>query len=100
MPTAAAPALARLLAAIRPGETLVVVRLDLPARSLAHLLQVIETLITRGAAFRSLGDRVDTTKAPGHLFAPRDGAMARWRNTACRCCAVNALSCSGTTWPG
>jgi DNA invertase Pin-like site-specific DNA recombinase len=33
------PALARLLAAIRPGETLVVVRLDRLVRSLTHLMQ-------------------------------------------------------------
>jgi DNA invertase Pin-like site-specific DNA recombinase len=40
----ARPALARLLAIIRPDETLVVVRLDRLARSQGHLLQVIESL--------------------------------------------------------
>ena len=38
------PVLARLLRGIRPGETLVVVRLDRLARSVAHLLAVIEQL--------------------------------------------------------
>ena len=40
-------ALARLLAKIRLGDTMVVVRPDRLARSLSHLLQVIETLEAR-----------------------------------------------------
>ena len=36
------PVLARLLHDIRPGDTLVVVRLDRLARSVSHLLAVIE----------------------------------------------------------
>jgi DNA invertase Pin-like site-specific DNA recombinase len=46
------PVLKRLLEAIRPGDTLVVVRIDRLARSLSHLLEVIETIQERGAAFR------------------------------------------------
>jgi DNA invertase Pin-like site-specific DNA recombinase len=49
--------LARLLKEIRPGETLVVVRLDRLARSVSHLLAVIEQLEGQGAHFRSLRDR-------------------------------------------
>ena len=45
------PVLARLLREIRPGETLVVVRLDRLARSVSHLLAVIEQLEARGWAF-------------------------------------------------
>ncbi len=55
------PALARLLATILPGDTMVGVRLDRLARSLAHLLQVIETLEARGAHFRSLDERHQPT---------------------------------------
>ena len=72
----ARPALARLLAAIRPGDTLVVVRLDRLARSLSHLLQVIERLETRGAHFRSLGDPVDTATAQGKFSLQVMGAVA------------------------
>jgi DNA invertase Pin-like site-specific DNA recombinase len=43
------PVLARLLHEIRPGETLVVVRLDRLARSVSHLLAVIEQLEAAGA---------------------------------------------------
>jgi len=48
------PVLGRLLRAIGPGETLVVVRLDRLARSVSHLLAVIEQLETKCAHFRSL----------------------------------------------
>src|SRR6202049_2949439 len=43
------PVLARLLREIRPGETLVVVRLDRLARSVSHLLTVIAQLQGSGA---------------------------------------------------
>jgi transposase len=43
------PVLARLLRDIAAGETLVVVRLDRVARSVSHLLSVIELLEARGA---------------------------------------------------
>jgi hypothetical protein len=59
-----------------PGETLVVVRLDRLARSLAHLLQVIETLEAKGAHFRSLGDPIDTTTAQGKFSLQVMGAVA------------------------
>jgi predicted site-specific integrase-resolvase len=51
------PVLARLLRDIAAGETLVVVRLDRLARSVSHLLGVIEQLEARGAHFRSLRER-------------------------------------------
>ena len=70
------PALARLLAQIRSGDTLVVVRLDRLARSLAHLLQVIETLEARGAHFRSLGDPIDTATPQGRFSLQVMGAVA------------------------
>lgn len=70
------PALARLLATIRPGDTLVVVRLDRLARSLSHLLQVIETLEARGAHFRSLGDPIDTATPQGRFSLQVMGAVA------------------------
>src|SRR4051794_5889731 len=55
------PVLARLLREIQPGETLVVVRLDRLARSVSHLLAVIEQLEAGGAHFRSLRDPIDTS---------------------------------------
>jgi DNA invertase Pin-like site-specific DNA recombinase len=71
------PVLARLLREIRPGETLVVVRLDRLARSVSHLLAVIEQLEARGAHFRSLRDPIDTTTPQGMFSLQVLGAVAQ-----------------------
>jgi DNA invertase Pin-like site-specific DNA recombinase len=71
------PVLARLLRDIRPGETLVVVRLDRLARSVAHLLAVIEQLEAAGAHFRSLRDPIDTTTPQGMFSLQVLGAVAQ-----------------------
>jgi DNA invertase Pin-like site-specific DNA recombinase len=71
------PVLARLLREIRPGETLVVVRLDRLARSVSHLLAVIEQLEASGAYFRSLRDPIDTTTPQGMFSLQVLGAVAQ-----------------------
>ena len=71
------PVLARLLREIRPGETLVVVRLDRLARSVSHLLAVIEQLDASGAYFRSLRDPIDTTTPQGMFSLQVLGAVAQ-----------------------
>ena len=69
--------LARLLRDIRPGETLVVVRLDRLARSVSHLLAVIEQLEATGAHFRSLRDPIDTSTPQGMFSLQVLGAVAQ-----------------------
>src|SRR6478672_9266807 len=71
------PVLARRLHEIRPGETLVVVRLDRLARSVSHLLAVIEQLEAAGAHFRSLHDPIDTTAPQGMFSLQVLGAVAQ-----------------------
>ncbi|MDD2766000.1 MAG: recombinase family protein [Opitutaceae bacterium] len=71
------PVLIRLLKEIRPGETLVVVRLDRLARSVSHLLAVIEQLEDAGAHFRSLRDPIDTTTPQGMFSLQVLGAVAQ-----------------------
>jgi DNA invertase Pin-like site-specific DNA recombinase len=71
------PVLARLLSDIRRGETLVVVRLDRLARSVSHLLVVIEQLEAKGAHFRSLRDPIDTTTPQGMFSLQVLGAVAQ-----------------------
>jgi DNA invertase Pin-like site-specific DNA recombinase len=71
------PVLAQLLHAMAPGETLVVVRLDRLARSVSHLLTVIEQLEARGAHFRSLRDPIDTTTPQGMFSLQVLGAVAQ-----------------------
>jgi DNA invertase Pin-like site-specific DNA recombinase len=62
------PVLNRLLGELVAGDVLVVVRLDRLARSVRHLLTVIEDLQKRGIHFRSIRDPIDTS-APQGLFA-------------------------------
>ena len=80
----ARPRLAQLLAALRPGDTVVVTRLDRLARSLIHLLEVIETVEARGAAFQSLHDPIDTGSAHGKLQLQILGAVAEFERALIR----------------
>jgi DNA invertase Pin-like site-specific DNA recombinase len=72
----ARPVLARALQRVRPGDVLLVVRIDRLARSLSHLLEVIEGLEAKGAHFRSLHDPIDTTSPQGKFTLQVLGAAA------------------------
>jgi DNA invertase Pin-like site-specific DNA recombinase len=71
------PVLARLLREIPAGETLVVVRLGRLARSVSHLLAVIEQLEASGAHFRSLSDPIDASTPQGMFSLQVAGAVAQ-----------------------
>jgi DNA invertase Pin-like site-specific DNA recombinase len=62
---------------IGAGDVLVVVRLDRLARSVSHLLLVIEELEQRGAHFRSLRDPIDTSTPQGMFSLQVLGAVAQ-----------------------
>jgi len=78
------PVLKRALERIRAGDTLVVVRIDRLARSLSHLLEVIEGLQARGAAFRSIEDPIDTSSAQGKFTLQILGATAEFERALIR----------------
>lgn len=67
------PKLEMLLDALRPGDVLVVWRLDRLGRSLKDLLGLMESFKKQGVQFVSLQENIDTTNAMGelvfHLFA-------------------------------
>jgi DNA invertase Pin-like site-specific DNA recombinase len=77
----ARPVLARVLERIGKGDTLLVVRIDRLARSLSHLLEVIERLQAKGAFFRSIRTRStpDPRKANSRcrFWAPRPSSSGR-----------------------
>ena len=62
---------------ISGGDILVVVRLDRLARSVSHLLLVIEQLEERDAHFRSLHDPIDTSTPQGMFSLQVLGAVAQ-----------------------
>jgi len=71
------PELARLVREMKAGDILKVVRIDRLARSVSHLLEVIETLEKKGAHFRSLRDPIDTTTPQGMFSLQVLGAVAQ-----------------------
>jgi DNA invertase Pin-like site-specific DNA recombinase len=73
----ARPELARAIESLRPGDCLVVWKLDRLARSLADLLKILERLADRGASFRSLTEPVDTTTPMGIFIVQVLGAVAQ-----------------------
>jgi DNA invertase Pin-like site-specific DNA recombinase len=78
------PVLKRVLETVRSGDTLIVVRIDRLARSLSHLLEVIETLQACGAAFRSIEDPIDTSSAQGKFTLQVLGAAAEFERALIR----------------
>ncbi|MCP4403691.1 MAG: recombinase family protein [bacterium] len=72
------PGLNRALAFVRPGDVLVVWKLDRLGRSLSHLLTIVNTLREQKVAFRSLTEGMDTTTASGELLFHVFAALAQY----------------------
>lgn len=62
------PELRACLDYIRPGDTLVVWKLDRLGRSLAHLVRTAEQLQERGIGFVSMTEKIDTQTPHGRLL--------------------------------
>ena len=78
------PELHRLIEQLRPGDVLVVWKLDRLSRSLKDLLHLIDQLNTRGAGFRSLTEQIDTTTPAGRMMMQMVGAFAEFEREMIR----------------
>lgn len=78
------PALEALLHEIGPGDQLVVYKLDRLARSLNHLLQILEHLRGREAQLRSITEPIDCGTAAGRMFLQVLGAVAEFERSLIR----------------
>ena len=78
------PKLIRLLDQLRKGDILIVSRLDRLSRSLRDLLTIMERIKEAEAGFRSLGEAIDTTTAPGRMMMQMVGAFAEFERVILR----------------
>ncbi|MCL9857438.1 recombinase family protein [Ralstonia solanacearum] len=82
--TAGRPELEKLLRMLKPGDTVVVYKLDRIARSLKDLLRIIERIEEKGAQFRSLTESLDTTTPAGRMLFHMVGAFAEFERELIR----------------
>jgi DNA invertase Pin-like site-specific DNA recombinase len=78
------PELHRLLDQLRPGDVVVVWKLDRLSRSLKDLLLILERIEQAGAGFRSLTEAVDTTGPAGRMMMQMLGAFAEFERAMIR----------------
>jgi DNA invertase Pin-like site-specific DNA recombinase len=69
---------------LRPGDTLVVWRLDRLGRSLKHLIDTITLLHDKQIGFKSLTENIDTTTSGGKLIFHIFGALAEFERDIIR----------------
>ncbi|ATJ85793.1 recombinase family protein [Ralstonia solanacearum] len=82
--TAGRPELEKLLRILKPGDQVVVYKLDRIARSLKDLLRIIERIEEKGAQFRSLTESLDTTTPAGRMLFHMVGAFAEFERELIR----------------
>jgi DNA invertase Pin-like site-specific DNA recombinase len=78
------PSLEQLLDQLRPGDTLVVWKLDRLGRSLRHLVDTVTGLAEHGIGFRSLQESIDTTTPGGKLVFHVFAALAEFERDLIR----------------
>jgi len=76
--------LLQVLEIVRPGDTLVVWKLDRLGRSLQHLISVIDELKEKDVYFRSLKENLDTSSSTGKLIFHIFGALAEFERDIIR----------------
>ncbi|NYG07781.1 DNA invertase Pin-like site-specific DNA recombinase [Phycicoccus badiiscoriae] len=78
------PALDAMSEQLRPGDTVVVWRLDRLGRSLRHLIDTIQDLENNGVAFLSLTESIDTSTPGGKQVFHVFGALAEFERDLIR----------------
>jgi DNA invertase Pin-like site-specific DNA recombinase len=78
------PALHQLLDQLRPGDVVVVWKLDRLSRSLRDVLILMERLAGAETGFRSLTEAIDTTTPAGRMMMQMVGAFAEFERAMLR----------------
>lgn len=72
------PAFDQMMQTLRPGDTVMVWRLDRLGRSMKHLLELVADFEAREVGLRSLNEQLDTTTANGRLIFHVMAALAEF----------------------
>ncbi|MFZ6769781.1 recombinase family protein [Undibacterium sp. Di26W] len=88
------PQLQAAMNGLHPGDVLVVWKLDRLARSLRHLIEILEELDRREIGFLSITDSIDTTTAAGKLVFHIVGAMAEFERSLISQRTKAAMQCA------
>jgi DNA invertase Pin-like site-specific DNA recombinase len=78
------PKLHRMLDQLRPGDVVVVWKLDRLTRSLKDLLLIMEKIDAAAAGFRSLTESIDTTTPAGRMMMQMVGTFAEFERAVIR----------------
>lgn len=78
------PALEELLNFLRPGDSLVVYKIDRLARSLSDLLRIADRIAKSGATLRSLTEPIETATPVGRMIFQLLGAFAEFERNVIR----------------
>jgi DNA invertase Pin-like site-specific DNA recombinase len=78
------PELEAMLCALRPGDEVLVWKLDRLARSLRGLLDIIERITSAGASIRSLTEPIDTSSPLGRMMLHLLGSFAEFERSMIR----------------
>ena len=78
------PEFNKLLGQLRPGDSILIWKLDRLGRSLRHLLDVVDQLNGIGVGLKSLTDPIDTTTSQGKLIFNIFAALAEFERDLIR----------------
>lgn len=85
------PELHKLLNSMKPGDMLVVWKLDRLSRSLKDLLMIMDQIHKAGCGFKSLTEAIDTTTPAGRMMMQIVGAFAEFEKAILKERTLNGL---------
>lgn len=81
---AARPQLEQLLRRLRPGDVVMVYKVDRFARSLVDLMRILDVIAAAGATFKSLTEPLETTTPAGRMIVQILGSFAEFERSVIR----------------